>query len=85
MSTPLAEALVSANPQYGSAANAQAAIRSQFPDVSSPTISDALTIIKDIYGTNGELPCTLLVVDEIQQFIGEKISRANDIQEIAEH
>jgi len=85
LSTPLAEALVSANPQYGSAANAQAAIRSQFPDVSSPTISDALTIIKDIYGTNGELPCTLLVVDEIQQFIGEKISRANDVQEIAEH
>ena len=85
LSTPLAEALVSANPQYGSAANAQAAIRSQFPDVSSPTINDALSIIKDIYGTNGELPCTLLVVDEIQQFIGEKIPRANDVQEIAEH
>ena len=85
LSMPLAEALVAANPQYGSAANAQAAIRSQFPDVSSPTISDALNIIKDIYGTNGELPCTLLVVDEIQQFIGEKIPRANDVQEIAEH
>jgi len=85
LSTPLAEALVAANPQYGSAANAQAAIRSQFPDVSSPTISDALNFIKDIYGTDGELPCTLLVVDEIQQFIGEKIPRANDVQEIAEH
>ena len=31
------------------------------------------------------LPCTLLVVDEIQQFIGERIPRANDVQEIAEH
>ena len=85
LSMPLAEALVSANPHYGSAANAQAAIRSQFPDISSPTISDALKFIKEIYGANGELPCTLLVVDEIQQFIGEKIPRANDVQEIAEH
>lgn len=85
LSTPLAEALVSANPQYSTAANAQAAIRAEFPDISSPTISQTLKFLKDIYGTDGNLPCTLLVVDEIQQFIGEKIARANDVQEIAEH
>lgn len=85
LSTSLAEALVSANPQYSSAANAQAAIRAEFPDISSPTISQALKFLNDIYGTEGKLPCTLLVVDEIQQFIGEKIARANDVQEIAEH
>jgi hypothetical protein len=85
LSTPLAEALVSANPQYSTSANAQAAIRAEFPDISSPTISQALKFLKDIYGTDGNLPCTLLVVDEIQQFIGERIARANDVQEIAEH
>ena len=41
--------------------------------------------MKQIFGHEGQLPCTLLVVDEIQQFIGEKIQRANDVQEIAEH
>ncbi len=85
LSVPLADALVSAEPKYATAANAQAAIRDQFKDNNSPTIDDALDVVKQIFGSDGHLPCTLLVVDEIQQFIGEKIQRANDVQEIAEH
>lgn len=85
LSVPLADALVSAEPKYATAANAQAAIRDQFKDNNSPTVDDALEIVKQIFGGGGQLPCTLLVVDEIQQFIGEKIQRANDVQEIAEH
>ncbi len=85
LSVPLAEALVTAEPKYATAANAQASIRDQFKDNSSPTVDDALDIVKQIFGHGGQLPCTLLVVDEIQQFIGEKIQRANDVQEIAEH
>ena len=85
LSLPLAEALVSADSKYGTAANAQAAIRAEFQDANSPTMSETLEIIDRIYGQNGKLPCTLLVVDEIQQFIGERIQRAMDVQEIAEH
>ncbi|MFH1495618.1 MAG: BREX system P-loop protein BrxC [Pseudomonadota bacterium] len=85
LSIPLADALVSADPKYATAANAQAAIRDQFKDNNSPTIDDALDVVKQIFGNNGQLPCTLLVVDEIQQFIGENILRADDVQEIAEH
>ncbi len=85
LSMPLAEALVSAEPKYATAANAQAAIRDQFKDNNSPTVHDALDVVKQIFGHSGQIPCTLLVVDEIQQFIGDKIQRANDVQEIAEH
>jgi len=85
LSVPLAEALVSAEPKYATAANAQAAIRDQFKDNSSPTIDDALDIVRQIFGQGGKLPCTLLVVDEIQQFISDKVPRAHDVQEIAEH
>ena len=85
LSVPLAEALVSAEPKYATAANAQAAIRDQFKENSSPTIDDALDVVTQIFGSAGQLPCTLLVVDEVQQFIGEKIQRAMDVQEIAEH
>lgn len=85
LSVPLADALVTAEPKYATAANAQAAIRDQFKDNNSPTVDDALDIVKQIFGHGGKLPCTLLVVDEIQQFIGERIQRANDVQEIAEH
>lgn len=85
LSVPLADALVNAEPKYGTAANAQTAIRDQFRDNNSPTIDDALDVVKQIFGQGGQLPCTLLVVDEIQQFIGDKIQKANDVQEIAEH
>jgi hypothetical protein len=85
LSVPLADALVSADPKYATAANAQAAIRAQFPDITSPTIGEALDFLQQVFGDQGNLPCTLLVVDEVQQFIGENISRAMDVQEIAEH
>ena len=85
LSIVLAEALVEADAKYGTPANAQAAIRAEFPDVTSPTVEQSLEVIRQILGKGGKLPCTLLVVDEIQQFIGQGIPRANDLQEIAEH
>ena len=85
LSVPLAEALVTAEPKYANPANAQAAIRDQFKDNNAPTIEDALEVVKQIFGRDGQLPCTLLVVDEIQQFIAERVQRGNDVQEIAEH
>jgi len=85
LSIPLADALVSADPKYATAANAQAAIRAEYPDITSPTMGQALDFLQQVFGEKGNLPCTLLVVDEVQQFIGEKIQRAMDLQEIAEH
>ena len=85
LSTPLAEALLEADPKYGTVANAQAALRAEFPDSTSPTINESLDLIRQVFAKDGQLPCTLLVVDEIQQFIGEKIQRAMDVQEIAEN
>ncbi|WP_035610953.1 BREX system P-loop protein BrxC [Haloferula sp. BvORR071] len=84
-SVPLAEALLAADPKYGSLPNVQEVIRTGFPEITSPTIKQTLELLKQVYGDGNKLPCTLLVVDEVQQFIGEKIPRANDVQEIAEH
>jgi hypothetical protein len=85
LSIPLADALVSADPKYATAANAQAAIRAEYPDITSPTMGQSLDFLQQVFSEKGNLPCTLLVVDEVQQFIGEKIQRAMDLQEIAEH
>ena len=84
-SVPLAEALLSADPKYGTVANVQEAMRTGFPELTSPTMSQALDFLQQVFGEKNNLPCTLLVVDEIQQFIGEKIQRAMDLQEISEH
>jgi hypothetical protein len=85
-SVALAEALLSAEPAYGSVPHIQeVVIRDGFPEITSPTINQSLDILKQVFGEKGSLPCTLLVVDEIQQFIGGSVQRANDLQEIAEH
>ena len=84
-SVPLAEALLSADPKYGTVANVQEAMRSGFPDITSPTMAQTFDFLQQVFGEKGKLPCTLLVVDEIQQFIGEQVRRAMDLQEIAEH
>ncbi len=84
-SLPLAEAILFAEPKYGTAANVQEWLRTGFPELTSPTIAQALEFLKQAFGDKNGLPCTLLVVDEIQQFIGESIQRAMDVQEIAEH
>jgi len=85
VSMPLADALLSSEPKYGSAANAQAAIRDQFPENNSPTLADALDVVNQIFGKEGKLPCTLLVVDEVQQFLAGSVQRTMDLQDIAEY
>jgi hypothetical protein len=85
-SVALAEALLQVEPKYGSVPHVQeVVIRDGFPEITSPTIKQSLEILKQVFGAAGALPCTLLVVDEIQQFIGGSVQRANDLQEIAEH
>ena len=45
-SVPLAEALLSADPKYGTVANVQEAIRAGFPDITSPTMGQALDFVQ---------------------------------------
>jgi hypothetical protein len=44
-----------------------------------------LDLVRRIFANDGKLPCTLVVVDEVQQFVGDKVERGMDVQEIAEH
>ena len=46
-SIPLAEALLFADSKYGTVANVQEAIRTGFPEITSPTMGQAL----DLYST----------------------------------
>ncbi|MBU4371661.1 MAG: BREX system P-loop protein BrxC [Proteobacteria bacterium] len=85
VSTLLAESLVQADASFGTPQNAQAAIRTQFPIKTTPTVDETVDLIRSIFGDNGRMPLTLLVVDEIQQYIGDRVQQAMDVQQIAEH
>lgn len=85
VSMPLMEALVEVDPGFKSPTNAQAAIRAQFPVAYAPSMDDTLAMVRQVFSVEGTLPCVLLVVDEVQQFIGGDLDRAHDVQEIAEN
>ena len=61
-----------------------ALLRADYHDVKDVSIDEMLNIIREAISTNGKLPCTLLVLDEIQQFIGQDPAVAHDVQEVTE-
>jgi hypothetical protein len=56
----------------------------QFPNVKDITIDDMLQAIREALTVKGQLPCTLVVLDEVQQFIGDDSDRSLQIQEVVE-
>jgi hypothetical protein len=56
----------------------------QFANVKDITIDEMLQAIHDALSVKGQLPCTVVVLDEAQQFIGDDFDRSLQIQEIVE-
>lgn len=56
----------------------------QFPNVKDITIDEMLQAMREALTVKGQLPCTLVVLDEVQQFIGDDSDRSLQIQEVVE-
>ena len=89
VSGPIASAMIACDPSFASGkAEARQLLKAQFPPQSSDiTTPEFLRTAKDALGLvsqNGRLPCTLIVLDEVQQYIGESNDRAVLVTEIAE-
>ncbi len=56
----------------------------QFPNVKDITIDEMLSAMREALTVKGQLPCTLVVLDEVQQFIGDDSDRSLQIQEVVE-
>ena len=59
-------------------------LRADYPNVENVSIDEMCTVIREVISVDGQLPCTLLVLDEIQQFIGQDAQTALDVQEVTE-
>ncbi|MCG2778920.1 MAG: BREX system P-loop protein BrxC, partial [Desulfobacterales bacterium] len=85
VSPVLAQALLDADPAFApDLKQARAALRTQFPVVKDVSTEEFIRIIRKVLSTNGEIPCTVIVLDEIQLFIGDSAKRSTDVMEIAE-
>lgn len=86
VSTDLAEAWLRANPKIGNnAKEVSRAFRQQFPRSEDIDLDSMGRIIRKVLSnTEGEFPCTLIVLDEVEQYIGEDRKRSFQVQLVTE-
>lgn len=88
VSTPLAKAILEIKPDFASSeAQVREIFRAQYPRVESISRENFIRTIREEilplkYGD--KIPCTLIVLDEVQQFIGTDGDLANAVQFLAE-
>ncbi len=81
----VAKAYVKCHDHLKDASQVGALLQAEYPNVTDVSMDDLrATIRATISGKTGKLPCTLLVLDEVQQFIGQNAQTALDVQEVTE-
>lgn len=81
----LQEALVHVKPKLFSSREVCASILiTEYPNVPDVTSDDMLKAIRLALTKDGKFPLTLVVLDEVQQYIGEDSQRSIDVQEAVE-
>jgi hypothetical protein len=79
------DAYLAAHPYLGDARNASEALRAQYSvEVEDISIAEMLTVMRRALSRSHQLPCTVIVLDEIQQFIANNADLAHDVQEVVE-
>ncbi|HEV3006859.1 MAG TPA: BREX system P-loop protein BrxC [Pirellulales bacterium] len=81
----LAKAVREADPDFAAdLKQARAALRAQFPVVDDISTNEFVRLVREVLSADGEIPCTVIVLDEIQLFIANDPGRSTDVQEVAE-
>lgn len=81
----IAKALLSADSNFAaSEKDARAALRAQFPKPKDITTDEFVSALQDTLAPDGGMPCTVIILDEVQQHIGDDTSRSYVVQEVVE-
>ncbi len=89
VSPVISEALVKASPSFAKdAAEAKQLLKAQFPPVKDISLEDMLTAMDGVLAMKsskaGRAPCTLIVLDELQQYVNEDPDKMLDVQNVVE-
>ena len=80
VSDAMAKAILAARPEFaGKPADVKLLLEKQFPEKTDVSIEDMVTKARQALTRNGKMPCTLIVLDEVQQYIGDSVERAFEI------
>lgn len=89
VSPVLAQALIDAGASFGdTAAAVSTALQAQYPTVDDISNADMLDTFEEVLRLQsdraGKLPLTLVVLDEMQQYIGDDSAKALNVQDLVE-
>lgn len=85
VSSTLAKALLVAYPGFAeSEGAARALLKAQYPQAADITNDQVVQAVTDALSKDGKFPLTLIVLDEVQQFIGTDGNKAYQVQEVTE-
>jgi phage tail protein X len=87
VSTRLADAILAAKPGYAeSSAAVRSLLKAQFPDEREVSTADTVEMLRDVLLLvgDGKVPPTLVVLDEVQQYINDDADRAMAVQHLVE-
>lgn len=85
VSSHLAKALLKVRPDLAhSEADVRKLLKEQFPQVTDVTSEQMTSAIEMALAEDGKFPLTLIVLDEVQQYIGADAEKAFQVQEVTE-
>jgi hypothetical protein len=85
VSPVIAKALLAADGNFAAdERKAKEALRAQFPRRETVTDEEFIRLMREVLEENDKLPCTVIVLDEIQLYIGDSPQRSLDVQMVAE-
>lgn len=88
VSPALARSILDVSPNFRDEADVRLALRTQFARPADLTEEELLKVTAEVMalmsGKNGKLPGTLIVIDEVQQFIGDNTTRVDQVARLAE-
>ena len=89
VSPVLAQAVIDSLPDFASDEHeARAIFREQYPNVSDIAGQDLELVMEDVLVLQsekiGEIPCTVIVLDELQQYVGDDNEKLYQVQNVAE-
>ena len=81
----IARALLASDPHFAPGErDARATLRAQFPKPADVTTDDFIASMQDALAPGGRMPSTVVILDEVQQYIGDDTRRSYVVQEVVE-
>ncbi|MHC5536812.1 BREX system P-loop protein BrxC [Singulisphaera rosea] len=84
VSPVLHDALIGVDSGYGDRKSVRETLKQEFKQPLDIDTSDFIRLVREVLANGHELPCTMLVLDEVQLYISDDSERATKVVEVAE-